>query len=120
MSEKTITKKINLKDRPHRLSKEAQARLDALSDDDVARTATGDVDNPPMTPDELKQAQQVSFAKHVRLLLGLTQEAFAKAYGIPLGTLRDWEQHRTEPDQAAQSYLKVIAAMPEEVQKAAS
>jgi DNA-binding transcriptional regulator YiaG len=24
--------------------------------------------------------------------------------------LRDWEQHRTEPDQAALAYLKVIAA----------
>jgi DNA-binding transcriptional regulator YiaG len=27
-----------------------------------------------------------------------------------VGTLRDWEQRRYEPDQAAQAYLKVIAA----------
>ena len=38
------------------------------------------------------------------------QEAFAHRFEIALGTLRDWEQHRSEPDQAAQAYLKVIAA----------
>jgi len=27
-----------------------------------------------------------------------------------VGTLRDWEQHQTEPDRAALSYLKVIEA----------
>ncbi|MDR5009525.1 transcriptional regulator, partial [Agrobacterium fabacearum] len=32
---------------------------------------------------------------------------------IPLGTLRDWEQGRSEPDQPARAYLKVIAVYPE-------
>ncbi len=34
---------------------------------------------------------------------------FAERFRIPIGTLRDWEQRRSEPDQAAQAYLKVIA-----------
>ena len=34
------------------------------------------------------------------------------------GTLRDWEQHRSKPDQAAESYLKVIAKNPKAVMKA--
>ena len=42
--------------------------------------------------------------------LGLSQAEFAERFQIPIGTLRDWEQHRTEPDQAALSYLKVIEA----------
>jgi putative transcriptional regulator len=43
----------------------------------------------------------------------LTQEEFSARYHIPLGTLRDWEQHRAEPDQAARAYLKVIAKDPD-------
>jgi putative transcriptional regulator len=35
-----------------------------------------------------------------------------------LGTLRDWEQGRVEPDQAARAYLTVIARAPEVVRKA--
>lgn len=51
----------------------------------------------------------------LRLRLRLTQEEFAARYQVPLGTLRDWEQRRTEPDMAAQAYLKVIAAEPTRV-----
>jgi len=36
----------------------------------------------------------------------------------PLGTLRDWEQGRTQPDQPARAYLAVIAHDPEGVRKA--
>jgi len=91
-----------------------------MSENQVDCAALSDPDNPPLTSDKLNQLRRISYAKHVRLTLGMTQEAFAEAFGIPIGTLRDWEQHRTEPDQAAQSYLKVIAAMPLEVQKVAS
>ena len=54
----------------------------------------------------------------VRRALRMTQEEFAEAYGIPVGTLRDWEQGRTEPDQANRAYLKVIAVDPEFVKRA--
>lgn len=51
----------------------------------------------------------------VRRALGLTQEQFSERYRIPIGTLRDWEQGRKEPDQAAQAYLRVIATDPDAV-----
>ena len=35
----------------------------------------------------------------MRRALGLTQEEFATRYHIPIGTLRDWEQGRAQPDQ---------------------
>jgi putative transcriptional regulator len=54
----------------------------------------------------------------MRRALGLTQEQFAEHYRIPLGTLRDWEQGKTEPDQAARAYLTVIAREPEVVRRA--
>ena len=40
---------------------------------------------------------------------------FAERYRIPLGTLRDWEQGRTEPDQPARAYLILIARDPDYV-----
>ena len=55
--------------------------------------------------------------KRLRWQLDLTQEAFAVRYGIPLATLRDWEQGRTEPDAAVQSYLKIIESEPKRVAK---
>jgi putative transcriptional regulator len=50
--------------------------------------------------------------KVVRQALGLSQEEFAERFKIPVGTLRDWEQGRVEPDQAARAYLMVIARNP--------
>jgi putative transcriptional regulator len=50
--------------------------------------------------------------------LRLTQEEFAARYEIPVGTIRDWEQRRTEPDAAARAYLRAIIGDPEGVARA--
>jgi putative transcriptional regulator len=54
----------------------------------------------------------------IRRTLGLSQEEFAERFQIPLGTLRDWEQTRKDPDAAARTYLVVIARNPEAVSEA--
>ena len=72
-----------------------------------------DPENPPATQEQLKQARRLTLAKSIRWKLCLSQQEFADLYQIPVGTLRDWEQHRTEPDATAKAYLKVIAADPE-------
>jgi putative transcriptional regulator len=54
----------------------------------------------------------------IRRALKLSQEDFAGAFHIPIGTLRDWEQGRKEADAAARAYLRVIARQPEIVRKA--
>jgi len=51
----------------------------------------------------------------LRSRLGLTQEAFAQTYRIPVGTLRDWEQGRKMPDAPTRAYLMVIEKNPEMV-----
>jgi putative transcriptional regulator len=56
--------------------------------------------------------------KVIRRALGLSQEEFAARFHIPLGTLRDWEQNRKEPDAAARAYLIVIARNPTAVSEA--
>lgn len=97
--------------RPLKTGTSDLARLDAMTDEDIIAAALSDPDAAqPATPEQLKRARRISPAKHLRWKLGLSQAEFAKRFRIPLGTLRDWEQHRSEPDQAAQAYLKVIAA----------
>ena len=61
---------------------------------------------------------RVSLAKRIRWALHMSQVEFAKTFRIPLGTLRDWEQHRRDPDRAAQAYLEVIAREPDAVRRA--
>lgn len=120
MSGKVITRTAAGFDTPPRLSAAEKARLDAQTDDDIARAAGEDPDNPILTQADLEEFKPVSEARRIRRALNLTQEAFAEAFHIPIGTLRDWEQHRSEPDQAARSFLKVIAAAPELVREVLS
>ena len=94
------------------------ARLDAMTDEEVHAAALSDPDAQPLTEEQLAQMKPFSAAKRLRLNLRLTQEEFARTYGIPLSTLRDWEQYRTEPDQAAKSYIEAIEALPDAIAKA--
>jgi putative transcriptional regulator len=55
--------------------------------------------------------------KALRARLGLTQEEFADRYGVPLGSLRDWEQGRGRGGAAA-VLLEVIEQAPKVVEKA--
>jgi putative transcriptional regulator len=50
--------------------------------------------------------------------MNLTQEEFASRFGLPLGTVRDWEQGAHRPDRAAQVLLTVIANNPDAVIRA--
>jgi len=85
---------------------------------EIEAAAASDVDNPPITPERRSRLRPVPRVQTLRRALGLTQEEFANRYDIPIGTLRDWEQGRTEPDQTSRAYLKVIAHDPEGVQRA--
>ncbi len=74
-------------------------------------------DAAPMTSEERSRGHLAYIARKARKATGLSQEAFSKAYGIPLGTFRDWEQGRRQSDPATLAYLRVITEMPEAVAK---
>jgi putative transcriptional regulator len=118
----TTTTEVNFDDPPRhaRPTAEEKARLAALADEDIARAAQDDPDNPVLTAADLAAFKSVADAKLIRRSMNLTQEAFAHMFHIPIGTLRDWEQHRTEPDQAAQNFLKVVSASLDAVKRALS
>jgi putative transcriptional regulator len=71
-----------------------------------------------MTEEDFRRARKVPRAETLCRALGLMQEEFAGRYHIPIGTLRDWEQGRSEPGQPARAYLTVIARDPEGVRRA--
>jgi len=93
-------------------------RADVMTDTQIHAAALADPDAQPLTPEKLAQMRQTPRVKIIRRALGLTQEEFASRFQIPLGTLRDWEQGATEPDQAARAYLRAIAGDAVAVQRA--
>jgi putative transcriptional regulator len=87
--------------------------LDTITEDAVHAEAISDPDAQPLTDADMARMRRVPRVQTLRRALGLTQEVFAAWYQIPLGTLRDWEQARAEPDQPARAYLRAIAGDPE-------
>jgi putative transcriptional regulator len=57
-------------------------------------------------------------ALRIRRQLGLTREQFADRFGLPLGTVRDWEQNRRMPDASARTLLAIIAHEPQAASRA--
>jgi putative transcriptional regulator len=94
------------------------SRADAMSARQRRAAAMADLDNRPMTDAEWAAAPRVPRVSVIRRALRLSQEDFAGAFHIPLGTLRDWEQGRKQPDAAARAYLRVIAREPDTVRQA--
>jgi putative transcriptional regulator len=84
--------------------------IDAQSDGDIARNVADDPDAPPiLTGGETAAA----IVRTARKRLGLSQAEFAARFQVPVGTLRDWEQSRRQPDAPALAYLRVIAREPD-------
>jgi putative transcriptional regulator len=51
--------------------------------------------------------------KAIRTKLHMSQAKFAARYGIPVASIRDWEQGRSKPEGVARAYLRVIERAPE-------
>ena len=76
--------------------------------------AKGDVTLPSYTvavPDDMDVAA-------IRRQLGLSQAAFARAFGLDVTAIHAWEQGRRRPDRAARVLLAVIAKEPKAVLRA--
>ena len=96
------------------------SRVDAMTARQRHAAAMADPDAKPITEEDLAtgRVRLVPRVRTLRRALRLSQADFAAHFHIPIGTLRDWEQGRKEPDAAAKAYLRVIAREPEIVRKA--
>lgn len=51
--------------------------------------------------------------RSLRDSLGMSAREFAETYGFAVGTVRDWDVYRYEPDRMARAYLRRIALYPD-------
>jgi len=89
-----------------------------MTEEEIHAAALADPDAQPLTPERLAGMRRTPQVRIIRRALGLSQEEFATRFHIPLGTLRDWEQGRKDPDAAARAYLVVIGRNPAAVAEA--
>ncbi len=78
--------------------------------------ARGELELPSYT---VTVPDQVHVAK-LRQRLGLSQNAFARAFGLDVTAIHAWEQGRRRPDRTARILLAVIAKEPDAVLRALS
>ena len=86
-----------------------RAKVAATTDDDIRRHMAEDgfdPDNP------LEGFRPIVPVATLRRRLDLSQESFAEALRIPVKTLRNWEQGRTQPDPVVLSFFALVADDP--------
>ena len=92
-------------------------RLRAMTDEEVTAAALSDPDAQPRTEEQLARAKRRVDVRLIRERLGLTQEQFARRFGLRLEMVRGWEDRTLVPDAAAVTLLRVIWAEPETVRR---
>jgi putative transcriptional regulator len=95
------------------------ARIDAMTDEDIARQIAEDPDVAPDMSEALERGEFVRLhivnVYGIRTGMGLSHEAFAKRFGLDPIELREWEAMGGVPDEAIRTYLRVIEREPEAV-----
>jgi putative transcriptional regulator len=98
-------------------------RIDAMTDEDIARQIAEDPDVAPDMSEALERGEfEVVWGidvERIRSRTGLDQTAFARRFGVPLDDLIDWETWGRVPNRTIWMYLKVIEREPELVTRAA-
>jgi putative transcriptional regulator len=94
------------------------ARIDAMTDADIDRQIKANPDAADLgdvAPEKIYRYHRPTglSTKRIRERLGLSQVAFAARFGFSVGSVRDWEQGRGDPDTAAQTLLAVIDCDPD-------
>ncbi|WP_413207007.1 helix-turn-helix domain-containing protein [Rhodospirillum sp. A1_3_36] len=76
-------------------------------------------DNPDWTevyPDGLPKLDIIHKLKVARAKLGLSQDDAAALLRVPVGSIRNWEQRRRDPDDAAKTLITLLYEHPQEIQ----
>ena len=81
------------------------ARVDRATDAEIAaHEAEDEAEGRPAA---------AAYARRVRRRTGLTQAAFAARIGVPLDTVRNWEQGKRSPAGPARALLRVLDRAPD-------
>jgi putative transcriptional regulator len=90
-----------------RVRLKADGRLVEIMADGSERNISADVS--PVRAEE----SQAAYARRVRAATRLTQMDFAGRLGVPVETVRNWEQGKRAPRGPARALLKVIERAPD-------
>jgi putative transcriptional regulator len=80
-------------------------RIDATTEEEIAVQIAED--------DAEAMRDAAAYARRVRRKIGLSQAAFARRIGVPVDTVRNWEQGRRAPQGPARALLRIIDRAPE-------
>ena len=117
-------KQLQARDAKRNIGAELLAAVQELHAKKAARTTTfepladGSVRRTVTLASGVLQSQEVLTGPQWQLLAartqaGLSQAEFARATGVSVRTLQEWEQGRKVPSGAAQSLLKLVSRHPE-------
>jgi putative transcriptional regulator len=81
------------------------SRIDATTEEEIAAQIALD--------DAEAVRDAAVYARRVRRKVGLSQVAFAKRIGVPVDTVRNWEQGRRAPQGPARALLRIIDRAPD-------
>jgi putative transcriptional regulator len=84
-----------------------------IDPDRVDRTSEAEIERQEAQDDFDARRDAAAYARRVRKRTGLTQAAFAERIGVPLDTVRNWEQGKRSPAGPARALLRVIDQAPE-------
>lgn len=98
--------------KPPELTPDDRARYDALTDDEIDQIAEEDPENPPLSDEQLDRMVAGRDVREARGAAGLSLHAFATTLGIPVLTVRNWEESRVMPEPAALTLLRLVKANP--------
>lgn len=86
-------------------------KIDAMTDEDIARQIAV---NPDAAPDLAPEID----VQAIRRAAGMTQAQFAAAYEFSVRTVQEWERGAKRPSGPARTLLRAIRGDPEAIRKA--
>ena len=86
------------------------AKLAATTEEDIRQHMAEDGEDPEAP---LPDYQALPDVQAIRERLRMSQDAFARTIGIPVATVRNWEQHRTGIAPAARTLLRILEREPD-------
>jgi putative transcriptional regulator len=104
-----VTTKMTLNAIKARPSTRNRSKIEATTEDDIRRHMIEDGEN----PDEVLSDKDVISPWYIRKRLGMSQRVFANTLGIPVATLRNWEQNRVAMEPATIALMRILAREPE-------
>jgi putative transcriptional regulator len=90
-------------------SRRNRSKIAATTEEDIRRHMIEDGQN----PEEMLSDKDVISPWHIRKRLGMSQRDFANTLGIPVATVRNWEQNRVAMEPATIALMRILAREPE-------